>query len=50
MSQIKQTFNQIIYGYEPNEFLPIYVNGRAINKGEFVRYKLVRAIKHRSLL
>ena len=31
------------YTYQPNEFLPIYYDGRLANKKEFHLYKLKRA-------
>ena len=36
---VKQTLEQAIYGYDPNEFMPIRDNGELQNKGEFVAYK-----------
>lgn len=39
MNQLKQ----ILYSYEPNEFLPIYDGSELINKRQFVIYKFRRA-------
>ena len=32
--------HRIIYSYDPNEFLPVWREGKLDNKAEFVRYKL----------
>lgn len=36
----------IIYGYEKDEFLPIYVEGALANRNEFVLYKTKKATGH----
>lgn len=39
MNRIKQTIEHTIYGYNPNDFLPVWRDGKLENKGEFVAYK-----------
>lgn len=44
MKQIKQKLELAIYGYEPNQFLPIFYDGRLDNRLEFALYKAKRLI------
>jgi hypothetical protein len=50
MKQIKQTIELALYGYTPNEFLPIFVEGKLQNKSEYISYRIKRAITHKTLL
>ena len=40
MSYLKQTFNQIVFSYDPEQYLPAYQNGQLINFDDFVSYKV----------
>jgi hypothetical protein len=40
---IQNKYDRAIYGYTPGEFLPIFVDGKLLNKSEFVAYKLGKA-------
>lgn len=50
MKNIKQTIETLRYGYTPNEFLPIFIDGKLSNKSEFVTYKLKKIIVSHSLV
>jgi len=39
---MKQKLDNIIYGYDPSEYLPVYYNGK-LDKRSFVAYKATRA-------
>jgi len=43
MKQFKQTYSEIIYGYTPGEFLPIFIEGKMSNMNEFRAYKAKKA-------
>lgn len=40
---MKANLTHKILSYDPNEFMPIYRDGRADNTSEFVKYKLKKA-------
>lgn len=40
LKNINKTIELAIYGYKPGEFLPIFIEGKLLNKSEFIRYKL----------
>ncbi|HEX4774977.1 MAG TPA: hypothetical protein VH234_05675 [Candidatus Saccharimonadales bacterium] len=44
MEQIKQTIENKIYGYDPNEFMPIYRDGQVDNRNAFIAYKARRTL------
>jgi hypothetical protein len=46
MINLKQTIENAIYSYQPEEFLPIFYDGELDNKAEFVAYKAERTLKH----
>jgi len=43
MKQLIQKFENIVYTYDPNEFMPIFYNGSLTNKSDFLLYKAKRA-------
>lgn len=43
MLNITNTIENALYSYEPNEFLPIYVDNELANRRQFVAYKIGRA-------
>lgn len=43
---INSFINNLFYGYNPQEFLPIYENTILKNRADFVIYKAKRAAKH----
>lgn len=45
MKNIAQTIDKAIYGYERNDFLPIYIEGQWANRNEFIAYKAKRVLK-----
>lgn len=44
--KITQTIENTIYGYNPQEFLPVFRDGELDNRTAFVAYKLGRARQH----
>jgi hypothetical protein len=42
MTNITNTLENIIYGYDPDQFLPIFEDGSLANRSEFVQYKARR--------
>lgn len=50
MKNIKNTIETLRYGYTPNEFLPIFSDGKLINKNEFISYKIRKIVTQRSLV
>ncbi len=45
MIQIRQRINKTIYGYNPQQFLPIWIDGKLSNRGEFITYKARRVVE-----
>jgi len=43
MKHLIQTFENIVYTYDPNEFMPIFYNGSLTNKSDFLLYKAKKA-------
>jgi hypothetical protein len=43
MQHIKEKLELTLYGYDANEFMPVFYEGKLENKGEFVAYKASRA-------
>lgn len=43
MEKIKQTIENTVYGYNPQEFMPIFEEGQLANRSAFIAYKLRRA-------
>jgi hypothetical protein len=39
VNKINNTIQNKIYAYNPNEFLPIFVDGRLDNRDQFIAYK-----------
>lgn len=46
MEQITQKIDQVIYGYQPSEFMPIYQDGKLANRATFIAYKIRRTAGH----
>ena len=44
MKEITQKLELAIYGYNPNEFLPIFEDGELSNRSAFVAYKAKRVL------
>ena len=44
MQNIKQGIENVFYGYEVGEFLPIFYDNELQNKGEFMAYKAERFV------
>lgn len=44
MQQINNKIQNTIYGYNPNEFLPIFMDGRLDNRNAFIAYKTKRVL------
>jgi hypothetical protein len=43
LKHIQHKYDKIVYSYTPGEFLPIFIDGKLLNKSEFVAYKLGKA-------
>ena len=39
MINLRQTFEDKLYTFYPDEFLPVYRDGQLDNRGEFIAYK-----------
>lgn len=39
MENLKNNIETAIYAYNPDEFVPVFREGRLDNKGEFIAYK-----------
>src|SRR2546430_4070493 len=46
MESIKQTIDNALHNYNPDEFFPVFCDGRLDNRAEFVAYKAERAMEH----
>lgn len=41
---MKNIIQNTIYGYNPNEYLPVFVDGELANRNAFIAYKAKRAV------
>ncbi len=48
MLNLKQTFKNKYYRYQPGEFLPIYSGGEMVNKADFHKYRIKWIVKNHS--
>lgn len=39
MNTLKQTVETMLYGYDANEYMPIWRDGKLDNRAEFIAYK-----------
>lgn len=46
MSNITQTIENALYNYDPNEFMPVTVDGEIANWNAFALYKAKRVANH----
>lgn len=46
IEKIQDKIDETIYGYDRNEFLPIFEEGELANQSAFVAYKLKRGMQH----
>ena len=44
MKHIKQTIDNLLYGYDPREFMPIWCDGKLANRNKFILYKVQKMI------
>lgn len=42
-NNLKQRFDSALYGYSPDEFLPVFEDGQLANRNKFIVYKAERA-------
>lgn len=50
MKNIKNTIETLRFGYSPNEFLPIFEDGKLRNRSQFVTYKIKKIVFAHSLV
>lgn len=43
---LQNKFDQAVYGYDPNQYMPIYEDGELANRSAFIAYKLRRTGQH----
>lgn len=43
---IKDSFENALYSYDPNEFMPIWSGPQLVNKSSYALYKLRRTGRH----
>lgn len=41
---MKNKLNDLLYGYNTNEFMPVFENGKLLNKSEYTAYKAKKAL------
>lgn len=47
---MKDTIKTLFYEYDPARFMPVFVNGKLVNKSHFIAYKINAFITRKSLV